>query len=65
MGGHQPIERSVLTFDRPTCSHPTPPHPIPPHTHPSAQIKKDKSLSKYEEFEAYKKRTWTFLPFLW
>ena len=32
---------------------------------PTPQIKKDKSLSKYEEFEAYKKRTWTFLPFLW
>lgn len=29
------------------------------------QIKKDKSLSKYAEFEDYKKKTWMFVPFLW
>ncbi len=29
------------------------------------QIKKDKSLGKYKEFEDYKAKTWMFVPFLW
>lgn len=28
-------------------------------------IKKDKSLAKYEEFEAYKKKTWVMVPFIY